>query len=185
MLTTCPCRTMPSAVRIAFSCWRVPRLTDWKSSAKPLPSAADALRLPSSEFGVAAYLNDFYRAPCPLSDRISTLLLCSLYAARYVVGTCCLRSAAWSAWIARKLRATWPEEHASCFTGCALVLVKYPAALLLSAGKLTPLRHASFDSNAFEGERSRARRLGDERRVPCCEKSRTPAAPQAGAHGRL
>jgi hypothetical protein len=138
-------------------------------AAKPLPPAADVLRPPSSESGVAAYLNDFYRTPLSAvgSNKYTTVLA--------VRGPgCCgglLSQVSRMDNIACKLRALAAVRRGR--KGMFDAPLAVPGRTFAECMEAATTDAREFGLDAFEGERSRARRLGDERRmesslrIPC------------------
>ena len=139
-------------------------------AAKPLPPSADVLRPPSSESGVAAYLNDFYRFPLSAAgtNKYTT-----------VVATrgpgCCgglLSQVSRMQNLAMKLRALAAVRRGR--------KGMFDAPLAVAGRSFSESMEAAADEarefglDAFEGERARAKRLAVERRAetslrpPCC-----------------
>ena len=136
---------------------------------KPLPPTVDVLRPPSSESGVAAYLNDFYRAPL---SAVGTNKYTTVIATRGP--GCCgglLSQISRMQNLALKLRALAAVRRGR--KGMFDAPLALPGRTFSDSMDAAKADAHEFGLDAVEGERARAKRLGLERRadiaqLPCC-----------------
>ena len=137
--------------------------------AKPLPPTIDVLRPPSSETGVAAYLNDFYRAPL---SAVGTNKYTTVIATRGP--GCCgglLSQISRMQNLALKLRALAAVRRGR--KGMFDAPLALPGRTFSDSMDAAKADAHEFGLDAVEGERARSKRLGAERRAefaqpPCC-----------------